>query len=212
MAEHLAACSACAEWARRAERLDRLWEATCPAEPSPAAWDAVWANIAQALPCPAAARHEDLPASGSSPSRNGSGPKILVHPTLVPAPALAVPSRRSRFRGLATVALVGLAQAAAILVALGLAWRTPPHPDGPPMTRTDIVRKPAPAVAAAIRVAAPVKVEAEIQEGSLMVIRAEGAAARVVNATPPEMNYSSDGGLVILNAMESVATPRVAAR
>ena len=34
MAEHLAACSACAEWARRAGDLDRLWGATRPAEPT----------------------------------------------------------------------------------------------------------------------------------------------------------------------------------
>ena len=58
MADHLAGCPACAEWARRAEALDRLWDATRPAEPSPEAWDAVWANIARALPCPASARIE----------------------------------------------------------------------------------------------------------------------------------------------------------
>ncbi len=38
------------------------------------------------------------------------------------------------------------------------------------------------------------------------------AVAHVVDVTPPEMNISSDPGLVILNTIESIATPQVAAR
>ena len=53
LAEHLAGCPSCVAWARRAALLDRLWEATRPPEPSPEAWDSVWANINQALQSPA---------------------------------------------------------------------------------------------------------------------------------------------------------------
>src|SRR5262245_38463528 len=127
LADHLAGCMACAEWSRRAEGLDRLWEETRPAEPSPEAWDAVWAHIAQALPCPVPARPEDSMMVGAAPSRNGSGPRVLVHPAPEPMPAPA-PRSRGRGRRFAAVGLVGLAQAAAVLVALGLAWRTPNGP------------------------------------------------------------------------------------
>lgn len=229
MAEHLAACPDCAEWARRAEHLDQLWEATRPDEPSPEAWDAVWANIMQALPGAES-------AAGVHPSRNGSGPRIVTPPA--PVPAAFRPRGRSRW--FAAIGLVVLAQAAAILVALGLAWQTPLRPDGPRNPRSHVVDNslpnPAPAVPVAIRVTSPVKVDVEIQEGRLMLIpasgaswvvadragamipgvgglmRAEMAVARVVDLTPPEMNFSSDPGLMILNVMESVATPQVAAR
>ncbi len=214
MAEHLAACPACADWARRAEGLDRLWEATRPAEPSAEAWDAVWAQIAPTLPGRAAARHEEAPAGGVTPSRNGSGPRFLAHPAAASVAAPAGPRVRGRsWRAAAAVALVGLAQAAAILVALGLAWRPVPRPD----VRRDgggIVQNPTPAPThpAPIRVATAVKVDAEVPTSSLILIVAEGSEAKVVDRTPPEMNTGTDLGLVILNVMEGLATPQMAAR
>jgi hypothetical protein len=124
IAEHLAACSACAEWARRGELLDRLWETTRPAEPSSEAWDAVWARIAPSLAGPATARPEDAPPVGATPSRNGSGPRIFAHPAPAPPPVSAPAAAGTRSRGrpwrlVSAVALVGLAQAAAILVVPG---------------------------------------------------------------------------------------------
>jgi hypothetical protein len=210
MAEHLAGCSACAEWARRVQGLDRLWDATRPAEPSPEAWDAVWANIAQALPGAVVVHRagEDSPAPDFSPSRNGSGPKLLMHPAPAPAPAPAGSRPRGRSWRLTAVVLVGLAQAAAILVALGLAWQPFGHRNGPPEAGppTDSI---APGVPSPIRVASPVKVDLDVQAGHLMVIHAKG---QIEDATPPEMNTSSDPGLAILNTMESITTPQVAAR
>jgi hypothetical protein len=97
-------------------------------------------------------------------------------------------------------------------VALSLALQTPPHSDGPRTNRTVIAGNPAPLAPSAIRVAKPVKVEAEFDASCLMVIRLEGTATRLVNATPPEMNTGSDPGLVMLNAMEWIATPQMAAR
>lgn len=49
MAAHLAACSCCAAWSEKMEKLDRLWEATRPAEPSTDAFDRVWANVNQTI-------------------------------------------------------------------------------------------------------------------------------------------------------------------
>jgi len=49
LAEHLAGCPRCASWAEQSTRLDGLWGATRPAQPSAAAWDRIWANITAAL-------------------------------------------------------------------------------------------------------------------------------------------------------------------
>ena len=49
MAGHLAHCPGCAEWSRRADRFDRIWEATRPPEPSSVAMDALWAGASVAL-------------------------------------------------------------------------------------------------------------------------------------------------------------------
>jgi hypothetical protein len=239
LAEHLAGCPACADWARRAERLDRLWDATRPAEPSPEAWDTVWANIAQALPGPKVAVPGGLPVIHTTPSRNGSGPKGLVYavPAPVVAPAPAPAQRRGRSWRLAGVALVGLAQAAAILIALGLAWRTQPHPGVPKKIEPSTAHNTPPALPVAVRSPSPVEVNAVIPENCLVVLRLKSEAVRVPpnrgdeavpgvgglfkggrrsawmeDVTPEEMNFSSDIGLVIVNFMESVATPQMAAR
>ncbi len=49
LAEHLANCPSCADWAKRDAEFDRLWDATRPVEPSSQAWDAVWSHIASSL-------------------------------------------------------------------------------------------------------------------------------------------------------------------
>jgi predicted anti-sigma-YlaC factor YlaD len=49
LAEHLAGCPRCAAWARQSARLDRLWEATRPEEPPPAAWATVWTQVTRSL-------------------------------------------------------------------------------------------------------------------------------------------------------------------
>jgi hypothetical protein len=203
LADHLAACPACAEWVRRAHWLDRLWDATRPAEPSPEAWGSVWANIAQSLDASAPARREEQPAPGPRPSRNGTGPKIHAH-------SMPMPARpRSRSWRLAAIGLVGLAQAAAILVAIGLVWRGQPTRvnHNIPFAQND--KPPAPT---AVRTQALVKFEAEIDVGCLAVIREDGPSVQLVDKTPPEMAYSADGGLPMLNAMESIAVTRVAAQ
>ena len=215
MADHLADCPSCAAWAQSAERLDRLWEATRPAEPSAEAWDSVWSGISAALDRPSA-----TPGAGAGA---GAGVSPRPQPVLVPAigemdGVRAHPRHRPRAAtrrwGLGAVALIGLAQAAAILVAFGLAWQPSPRPEDPaPGSGSGAPRVAAtPGAPTPIRVDSPVQLDADIDEGYLMVIHAGTAGARVENATPPEMNTGSDGGLVFLNVMESLSTPHVAAR
>jgi hypothetical protein len=100
LAQHVATCPRCGRWSARAERFDRLWAATRPAEPSAAAWDAVWSGVCEALD----------------------------EPKVIPVPASAWSRRRW------AIAIVGLAQAAAILVAITLVLhqaRPKPAPDRP---------------------------------------------------------------------------------
>ena len=78
------------------QRLDRVWEATRPADPSPATIDAFWAHASAELDRIEAAR--------------GGGTRDV----------LPIDSRWSRRRRIGAGIL--LAQAAALLVGLGLAW------------------------------------------------------------------------------------------
>jgi hypothetical protein len=55
MADHLASCPACAERSRRSARLDRIWEATRPPEPSIQALDTLWARASAELDAPKSA-------------------------------------------------------------------------------------------------------------------------------------------------------------
>ena len=108
LAEHLARCPRCASWAEHAARLDRLWEATRPAEPSGGNWESTWAGVSRAID------------RASTPD---------------PAPLRLVPSRPWRR---STLAAFGLAQAAAILVAVGVFSR-PGGPEAPAeLVRVDI--------------------------------------------------------------------------
>jgi hypothetical protein len=120
-------------------------------------------------------------------------------------------------RLVSAVALVGLAQAAAILVALGLAWQSHPPRPGPGRNGgPDIAGKPAPAAPVPVRVATVVRFEAEIPEASLkptiMKLQVEGTTARMVAVASPETNTGSDTGMVMFNLMESASTPQVAAQ
>lgn len=113
------------------------------------------------------------------------------------------------------VVLVGLAQAAAILIALGLAWRTP---DVREAARPDVAVAEADggpaddATPHAIRSPGRVDFTAEFDASCVMVIHLDRTSGRVEEITPPEMNVGSDIGMVITNEMEGIATPRVAAQ
>jgi hypothetical protein len=112
LAEHLAACPHCAARAGRDARLALLWDATRPAEPAQAAWDALWAGLVDRLDR-TAARAELVPA------RNGSGDTLSLGLGLASLPA-------GRWRRWGVLAF-GLAQAAAVLVAACLLASQSPH-------------------------------------------------------------------------------------
>jgi len=159
IAEHLAECRACAEWLNRAQTFEKLWDATRPAEPSPQAWDALWSSVSAHLNQPIAAE------------RNGNGLHVADFPRAMPErressePALA-PSRSRRWRSLAGFGMVGLAQAAALLLAIGLSWHVPVKvPDALP---------------------ALAEAKVEVSEGQIVVIRSEGSKVDVVDLTAME--------------------------
>jgi hypothetical protein len=159
LAEHLAGCSACAEWLDRAQRFEKLWDATRPAEPSPQAWDALWSRVSA---------HLDQPITAES---NGHGLHLAEFPRAMPdrpeSPEPAVsPARTGRWRSLAAFGMVGLAQAAAVLLAIGLSWYAPVK-----------VLDALPALAEA---------KVEVGEGQVVVIRSDGSKADVVDLTALE--------------------------
>jgi hypothetical protein len=122
VAEHLAACPRCADWVARNAALTGLWEATRPAEPSDAAWDALWSRGAARLDAPRAPDVE---------------PEVAAEPDVLPF----LPVSRGRLVARLFVA----AQAAAILAAavLWAARRPAPAPDLPEaglMVRTVALR------------------------------------------------------------------------
>jgi hypothetical protein len=171
LAEHLAGCRPCVEWLDRAQKLERLWDTTRPAEPSPSAWDAVWTSVSAHLDQPIAVE------------RNSHGSHLAGFPGAMPehptssVPALS-PSRTRRWRGLAAVGMVGLAQAAALLLAIGLSWHVPVKvPDALPGLAEEKV---------------------EVGEGQKVVIRSEGSKVDVVDLTALETLQSVPSIIPIL--------------
>ena len=123
LAEHLANCPSCCRWAKRDAEFDRLWDATRPLEPSAQVWDSVWSHIASSLD---STTPEEFKALTASPfSVNGSVSDVDT--PLVPVST----SSRSRSWNWAAVGLIGLAQAAAVLLAVGWAWHISSRSDAP---------------------------------------------------------------------------------
>jgi len=115
LSEHLASCPSCAGWSARDAALSRFWDATRPAEPTGAAWDALWARVSDGL------------------DRRAATPEPAVFAAEPPAPRW----RRFAVRGMVA------AQAAALLAAagLGLTYRAPsPALVTGPLARVGVVR------------------------------------------------------------------------
>jgi len=199
LAEHLAACPTCSDWAARIARIDRLWKATRPAEPSPETWDAVWNRITRTLDCPETIGAETI--ATPLPSTNGSHPLVVARPS---PSARSVP--RSGPHRFAMIALIGLAQAAAVLLAVGLAWQ-PPGPNRPRVQTPPIAQIGDPKHSDSI----PMTLGSlEIEEGQFVVIRLDGPAPEMVNLTPERRPFGADPWLEMHNVMESGLDPKVA--
>jgi len=202
LAGHIAGCPACAGWANRAVQLDRLWEATRPPEPTPDVWDAVWVRMATSLDPSTSTEVGSSFTTRTAASTNGS-PVVVKLPPKGPRH-----SPRSRPWRLVAIGLVGLAQAAAILLAVGLAWHQSGSSQPPQIARhTDSTPSPSNSDSVVhIAIPAegfPVVVDeghlVVIHEGkqehkvllpiflanlSMLVIHADGQAPKVVDQTP----------------------------
>ena len=118
VAEHLAECEACARWSKHADKFNRLWDATRPLDPSIESWDRLWSSVT--------ARIDGSPPVSTPHSRRDHAFVAAADD----APRHSSPLARS-WRGLAAIGLVGLAQAAALLLAVNLYWK-PGAMDGQP--------------------------------------------------------------------------------
>lgn len=145
-------------------QLDRLWEATRPEAPSARDWDRVWASVSAEL---------DRPAFGD----RGAIP-------------FSQPARR---RGWAAVGLIIAAQAAAVLLALGLTLGRFDADPGPDRAEPALVT-------AAVRV----------EEGQLVLIRSDADAVQVTELSPLEGSGGVDPWYLVYNLLESLANPVVA--
>ena len=160
LAEHLSRCPSCSAWAQRAARLDRLWQTTRPAEPSSEVWDSLWSGVVSSLDAPAS---EEVAPVGDGALRNGSANVSVTRSTSKPSDRSRAASGRRR---LAAIGVFGLAQAAAVLLVVGLAWRV------------FIPARPAQnGIAMALR-------NVDIEEGQLVVIVADPQNPGVVDLTP----------------------------
>jgi hypothetical protein len=163
LAEHLSRCPSCSTWADRSARLDRLWQMTQPAEPTPDVWDNLWSGVISSLDVPAI---KEVVSPGEVGLRNGSANVSVYRSEPKSNDRARAASGRRR---LAAVGLLGLAQAAAVLLVVGLAWRVfiPPRP-------------------AQNRIAMALP-NVEIEEGHLVVIVADPQNLGVVDLTPKGM-------------------------
>ncbi len=163
LAEHLSRCSSCTAWAERAARLDRLWQVTRPAEPSSDVWDSLWSGVLSSLDVPVI---KEVVSPGEVALRNGFANASVSRSESKPSDRARAASGRRR---LAAVGLLGLAQAAAVLLVVGLAWR---------------VFIPARPAQNRIAMALP---NVDIEEGHLVVIVADPQNLGVVDLTPKGM-------------------------
>jgi hypothetical protein len=203
--EHLARCPACRAWSERAKELDRLWHATRPPEPTTQTWDTVWANLAGVLDGPVAKGLESPPLFGSN---DGLTTPINHTRVLKRSPG-------SHWRTLAGISLVGLAQAAAVLLAVGLT-RNGSDPSRPPQTAMGTESPGSSAVSRPdnlpVNPSSAVPSTIEIEEGQLVVvlIRNQGKSSSVVERTPEVPFLEVDNTYLLHSAMESEAQPKVA--
>jgi hypothetical protein len=213
LASHLKTCPKCTTWAQRAAELDHLWIATRPAEPSSGTWETVWSNVVASL-------ESTIPANRDNEfARSDRRSQFDGHSDR--------PSRTLQSWSLVAMAL---AQAAAILVAVTLAWS--PKKTTQIVESLDLVSassEPDAAVRVSLRLdGLPVVIDeghlVVIREApeshdvlvpiftanqTLLVIKAEGPAPRVLDRTPVEGGFGVDD-CVMYNVFESITSPVVA--
>ena len=174
LAAHLASCPGCAEWSRRSARLDRAWEATRPAEPSPERLDALWLAASAAIEAGALA----------SPILRLEGR---------PAP-------RTRRRWAIGAAVIGLAQAAAILVAALLPERPDANKPAP-----ELIARNLPASPKAVARSAPSSITVDVDQ--LAVVRIDAGDLDLIDNAPTGNQITVGNSFLAFSGVESLATP-----
>jgi hypothetical protein len=191
IAEHLAGCARCSEWAKRASQLDRLWEATRASEPAAEVWEGVWNRIVESLDTSTSMQveHRVMPVSLA----NGSA--LADRATIVKHSGLSLNRRRS----FAKVISFGLAQAAAVFIAVSVVWHFFPAVQDP-----RINNDPTSSVTGAETRDATL-LSVDIEEGNLVMIEAEGDKPEVVVLRSESSPFGIDEWLLMFNHVESMA-------
>jgi len=186
LAQHLAECQACARWAEHAARFNRLWDATRPVEPATESWDRLWSSVTARL---------DHSGTVATPH---SRPDHAFATVGDAASQHASPATRS-WRGLAAIALVGLAQAAALFLAVNLFWNTTGKNPQPPRLpeRADLVRQTAPSLDSVV----------DVEWGQVILIRSEeGPKVEIRDLVLLESANGEDPWYDFFNRVESAST------
>jgi hypothetical protein len=188
LAEHVASCPACGAWSDASVRLDRLWEATRPAEPGPDAWARLWSEV----------------VAGRAPDRDAAIEPEPEPATLRPAPLAA---GRPRRRWLApALAAAFVAQAAAVFLAAWVLFRDA-RPDGAPPIAADAIAAAPQSIVFELDEGQTLFLVLDEQGGKVLcqpklLSTAELVAFDGESPDPYALAFQSD--LEMLNAMESL--------
>jgi hypothetical protein len=181
LAHHLAGCQACAEWADRAARLDQLWNATRPSDPGPEAWDRLWSTVLERI---------ERPWTDTAHHLNGHGKTAAI-----PAFASSVrPPAGRRWIGLSRVGIIVLAQAAAVLLAVGWFWNYPTKtvPDKGLASTEGLAKRLVPSLDSVV----------DVEDGQVPYIRSEGPSVELIDLTARETLNGEDPWFVFFNLVE----------
>jgi len=178
LARHLAECKACARWAEHAARFNRLWDATRPVDPSTESWDRLWSSVTASL---------DHSGTVSTPHSRPDHPFATVGD---PAGQYSSPVTRS-WRGLAAIGLVGLAQAAALLLAVNLFWNTTGKNVQPPTF---------PSLDSVV----------DVEWGQVILIRSDGPEVEKIDLALLEASNGEDPWYDLFNHVESADSTDIA--
>ncbi len=180
---HLAHCGRCSAEAARIRRFERLWESTRPAVPSDETWERAWARIQSEL---------DRRDAGTGKPHL----KVGQHAVIDSRPAGHSRSS-SRWHSIAVIGILGMAQAAALLLAIGLTWRNPvsdPH---------SVANPPGTAVARAVETS--LDSEFDFEDGQVPLIRTDGKTVQMVDLTERDSLNGEDPWMEVFNRVEGTS-------
>lgn len=203
LAGHLANCPSCACWSKRDAEFRHLWDATRPVNPPPQIWDAMWSQISSSLDSTTPAADREFRPSTVSLNGSLSSPEGRF--------GLSPTSSRSRSQNWRVIGLIGLAQAAAVFLAVVWGWHTSSKSRMAPIAVTNHLRNSLPeALQVASKKEGLATASVDIEPGRWVVIRVEDSTVNVVDLTPEGMSSSVDDWLLAFNAAEAIANPVVA--